>query len=479
MVYPSQTTELLPGEKLATSDQRVTKNILFVNVEQFADPRSEDLHFGFRYLVAYVKSKFPQVNFNYRIVNFLDVDKVLKIFQPDIIGLSSVSQEFNVVPALVKKLSACNVPVFLGGVHISFLPHCLPKEATAAILGEGEKTFAELMDAHLRGNLLEELSNIPGLAFWKDGELQITQSRPLIEDLDTIPPPDRTDIKNCEHISIFTSRGCPYHCVFCSATLYWHKIRFHSADYVVNDIETLVKEKGVKAITIIDDLFTVKSDRLVEIITKLEQRNLLGRVKFTANMRANLVSREIAQLLARMGVVSVGMGLESGDNETLQYLKGKSASVDQNTAAINYLKDAGIAVNGTFIIGAPFETREQMLKTYDYIRKSRLDLFNMFLLTPYPGISLWDYAKERGLVSEDMDWSRLDRHGARDIRKAIFLSETLDPQEIVQLYYKFDRLRIWWNFFHIWRHPHPLAKGYLRFAKFVIHDLALRLKRNP
>jgi len=138
----------------------------------------------------------------------------------------------------------------------------------------------------------------------------------------------------------------------------------------------------------------------------------------------------------------------------LRFLKGKSAGVTENIRAINILKKAKIAVNGSFVIGSPYETREQAMRTYDFIRQSRLDLFDIYLLTPYPGTPIWDYATDRNLVSDDMtDWSCLDVNIYRFPGKAIILSEVLERKEVIKLYKKFRRLRFRRNLRKIINHP--------------------------
>jgi radical SAM superfamily enzyme YgiQ (UPF0313 family) len=122
--------------------------------------------------------------------------------------------------------------------------------------------------------------------------------------------------------------------------------------------------------------------------------------------------------------------LESGDEETLQYLKCGNVSVKHNLDAVNIVKKAGISANASFVIGSPKETRESIMRTYKFIRNSKLAFFDIYILTPLPGTPVWDYAKERGIINEnDFDWSRLNVNVYRDPDKAIILSETLSRNE--------------------------------------------------
>jgi radical SAM superfamily enzyme YgiQ (UPF0313 family) len=206
-------------------------------------------------------------------------------------------------------------------------------------------------------------------------------------------------------------------------------------------------------ISFFDDLFVANLRRLEEIVALLEQRGLLGRVRYTCSCRADVVRPQLVQVLKRMGVVSVGMGLESGDDEILRFLKGGTTSVASNHRAIDLLKDAGIAANASFVIGSPRETRAQVLRTYEFIKHSRLDLFDVYVLTPLPGTPVWDMALDRGLVSGDMDWSRLDVNLYRAPEKAVIMSEVLSRDEVVELYTRFRRLRLRRNMIKVLNHP--------------------------
>ena len=410
---------------------------------------------GLGYLVSSALRWLPDVPLRFQILDH-DVPQAVERFQPHLACVSSVSQNFETAKEYTAYFHRQGVPVILGGVHVTSLPHSIPPGVAAACLGEGELTFVDLLKTLAGGGLTpERLRSIPGLAYRDEaGRLHLTPPREQISPLDQLPLPARDLLEIRPHTYMFTSRGCPYRCTFCFSSRYWDSVRFFSAEYVVEEIKRLVRDHGVTMISFYDDLFVAKRSRLEEMIRLLERDELLGKVKFTCSCRANLVDAELARLLSRLGMVSVGMGLESGDEETLQYLKSGAASVADNNKAINVLKDAGIFVNGSFIIGSPHETREQIMNTYRFIQKSRLDLFDVYLLTPLPGTPVWEEALQRGLVSNDlMDWSRLNVNAYRDPDKAIIMSEVLSRQEILNLYRRFRRLRWRRNIGKVWSHP--------------------------
>lgn len=229
-------------------------------------------------------------------------------------------------------------------------------------------------------------------------------------------------------------------------------------------------------ISFFDDLFAVDRARVEAITATLGRKGILGRVRFTCSCRANEVDRELAGMLARLGVVSVGMGLESGSDRTLHYLKGTTISVARNTEAITALKDAGVAVNASFVIGSPGETSEQIRETYKFIRNSRLDLFDVYVLTPLPGTPVWSYAKGRNLVVDQLpDWSVLDVNAYRDFERVIVLSEVLSRKQLRLWYQRFRRLRLIRNVFKSL--THPMRGDIPRYLWRVVLEYLSRFRR--
>ena len=135
----------------------------------------------------------------------------------------------------------------------------------------------------------------------------------------------------------------------------------------------------------------------------------------------------------------MGLGLESGNDRTLKYLKGSGASVTQNEKAVATVKKHGIRVFGSFVIGSPSEEKEEILDTLQFIKRTGVEEFAVYVLTPFPGTPLWDYAKQRNLVSDSMDWSVLNVNFDDNFASAIILSEKVGRKEIRDLYARFKR----------------------------------------
>ena len=293
---------------------------------------------GLAYLVSSVRKELPEANIEFRISDSAVIEEI-DSYSPNLVGISSVSQNFNIAKKYADFCAEREIPVIMGGIHVSELPECLPGSATVGCRHEGEHTFVELIKVFLDEKFSpESLTDIPGISFWKNGLLQHNEDCPTIDDMDQLPMPARDLLNIRSHTYMFTSRGCPYRCAFCASSRFWSQLRFFSAEYVVDEIECLVRDYQVNMISFFDDLFIANRPRLEEIVRLLDKRQLLGKVRYTCSCRANTVDKPTARLLSKMGVVSVGMGLESGDDETLQFLKGRSARSDQKHSGDQYLE---------------------------------------------------------------------------------------------------------------------------------------------
>lgn len=394
---------------------------------------------GLGYLASSLRKSFGDNFIKFKIVNDC-VEEEIKRFKPDIVGISSVSQNYNIAAKYAKITKKYKLPVIIGGTHITALPLSLTKDMDVGIIGEGEETIVDLVNHYNteKGRFdSKKLKNINGIIFRKNGKLVLTKKRKIIDPLDKIPMPARDLLTINNPTYMFTSRGCPYRCSFCASSRFWGKVRFFSAEYVVNEIKHLFENYNVDQIDFWDDLFIVDRKRLEKIFLLLKKEKLLGRLSFGCSVRSNLVDEQLVKLLSKMNFKRVSMGLESASPRILKYLKGETISVANHTNAINILKKYKIEPSASFIIGSPTETKREIIKTLDFIKKSQLRGFAVNILTPFPGTPVWEYAKKKGLVSEKMDWNILDVDFAKNHQKAVILSEKISRDDLYQLFLKF------------------------------------------
>lgn len=399
-------------------------------------------HLGFAYIASYLE-KFLADSCEIKIIDD-DIEQTIRTFQPDVVGVSSVSQNFNLakrICALTKGIGICTI---VGGIHISMLPESLDENMDCGVIGEGEQTLVDIArEFQEHGELTPDvLAQIPGVVFRDENKMiSTTTARPVIKPLDTLPMPKREllSVVSRDTTSMFSSRGCPYNCVFCASTRFWPGVRLFSAEYVINELQEVVEHYHPECISFKDDLFIANKDRLGKIVEYVNKEGLNKRVRFFVSCRANLVDRETAGLLKKMNVVHASMGLESGCSRVLNYLKGPTVMPEQGLDAISYLADEKIHVNASFIIGSPDESKDEILQTLDFIKRSRLSSFQTYVMTPFPGTPVWDYATEKGLTSKDMDWDKLTIDFADDYSNKIVVSEILSREELYEFYMLFRK----------------------------------------
>lgn len=364
---------------------------------------------AFGYLKAYLDKnlKLPVI------MNLSQSIKNLEKF--DIVAISSTSQNYSqaIKIACEAKLKNEDAVTVLGGHHITYLPDTLRKDFDIGVMGEGEQTFLELVE-YFQDNGLnlrpDKLKGIQGIVFWKDGSLIKTGKRGLIRFLDRLPHPDR---QSDEAQYIFSSRGCPFKCSFCSSSAFWDETRFFSAQYVLEEIEQVLAQfPEMKQVPIWDDLFIANKSRLRKIIELVEVKGINRKVSFSFSVRANLVDDEMCHALKKLNVIGVAFGAESGSDRILK-LMNKGTTVKQNQKAIDLLNKHNIPLMCSFIVGWPTETEDEVKKTFEFILKNivegKLHVSNAInILMPIPGTELWNSALKDGLFDlRNFDWDRL------------------------------------------------------------------------
>jgi len=424
--------------------------LCFVSLNQ---NRGDTYPMGLLSLMSYINSiKDLSIEMTLIDANF-EKNVLQKIIEakPDIIGISAMTIEYGQAIDLAKELKKqLNVPIIVGGVHISTLPTSLHASFDIGVIGEGEETILELIKIYSKKNefLIEDLKSVKGIVFHNFGQKIINESRGFLE-LDSFPIWDRTLLNPgyfrpkrmhtgksgiCE--TIMTTRGCPYNCRFCSTKSFWKKVRFHSPRRVVDEIKYIYELHKLDYIIIWDDLFTIDRERIKEIIHLLDEEGLLGKISFGCNLRVNLVDENLCNLLKELNVVYVGFGFESGSDKVLQWLKkDNSLTAQQNREAAKLCKDSGFIVEGSLIFGSPGETIEDMKKTLkliDYFIKIKLDNVWSFTLTPFPATEAWEIAKKRNKVNDyDMDWDILSLH---NINEPLLLDKSITKNQFMEIF---------------------------------------------
>lgn len=335
---------------------------------------------------------------------------------PKYVGISAPTMLISTAAKLSKMLKEKNsdIVTMVGGPHISAVPEETMSRYPGidiGVIGEGEVTILELLKALKDGM---DLGSVKGLIYRDKGETVITAPRPYMKDLDTIPFPawdmlpdltahyqqSASRIGRLPNVSIVTSRGCPFQCIFCARNVFGNVTRAHSADYLINMIKRLKDEYKIRSISFEDENFVVYKERLEEFCHKFIEEKL--DITWDCASHVNSVNPETLALMKKAGCWQINYGIESGSQRILDFIK-KGSTLERIKKALKMTKEAGIITKGYFIIGHPTETMESIQETIDFTKKIDLDIFQMSHMIPFPGTELYDRAQEYGEFKNDWD----------------------------------------------------------------------------
>lgn len=390
-----------------------------------------------------------------------DVVGTIAEFRPDIIGITTTTPVYPRARELAKRIKGLdrNIPIIIGGPHVTAVPETTMDEKCfdAVVMREGEKSTLELLKLYEKSSELTGvgLSEINGIAYFDGKSVRINKGAEFIKDLDSIPFPARSLMKMDFYLKpknyiirgvigritqMMSSRGCPYDCIYCSNNLTWkRKVRYFSPEYVVSEVEHVVKTYGVEGIYFIDDTFCADRGRMKRICELLIEKGLNRKTFYSCQLRANLVDKDMLRWLKDSGCIQVEYGFESGSERVLKRLKKNTVTVEQNKRAALLTHEAGLRTLGNFIIGAPGETIEDIRKTEQFYKEAPLDFITLSILTPYPGTEVWNDIKDSRKFEWERFWMGLDQNNiivADKITEAEFkktwieLSEWIDRHNI-------------------------------------------------
>ncbi len=372
--------------------------------------------------------KVEIIDFNWLGVNLFDN------YNYNFIGISSMTKDYGKAISLAKliRIFKPNLPIIIGGVHISTMPKSMDKVFNIGIRGEGELNFIEALNIpnleKLRGKILnpKPVSNIDELPHpnWDLVDKRYFENQP-----------NTTWGRFCREGVMLTSRGCPYKCAFCSTQAFWgNKVRFHSAEYVEQLVKDLV-DRGVTHIQVWDDLFTLNTPRLYEIADRIRKY----KVALNCQPRANLMSDKMCEDLINVGVKTCIFGFESGSQKILSYLKKDTVTIEDNYNAIRQCKKYGLGVQGSVIFGSPYETKGDMLDTLAFIKNAfRMGVERIwgFVLTPFPATEVWEL-----LQTKVTDWSKLSHQNTTPYFGDFTIQEFNQIMKKVKLYELLFKIR--------------------------------------
>ena len=387
---------------------------------------------GLMYLASYLREHHSEVEiriFDLMLTRKKEEEILPEIldFSPQLVGIHSMHFQARSLHQLARLIKErISVPVVVGGPYPSSEPETVLKDTNIdlAVRGEGEITFLEIYQRLKDGG--RDFSGIKGCAYRRGEELVMESEREPISDLDQIPFPawdlielerffdfrllTQNDIRwRKEVATIFTSRACPYGCIFCH-NMFGKRFRARSPENVLEEIRLLYQDYGVRELHIIDDCFNFELERAKQILKKIIEQGLDLKLAFPNGIRGDRLDAELVELMKQAGVYKVNFGIESG-SERIQKLIRKKLDLEKLKKNIELVARQGIFTHGFFMLGFPTETEEDIKKTIKFALQSKLDTAGFALLSPFPGTRVRKMAEEMGrkveFAPEDTSYSQL------------------------------------------------------------------------
>jgi radical SAM superfamily enzyme YgiQ (UPF0313 family) len=361
-------------------------------------------------------------------------------YKPDLVGITA-NYTFGAANALavarvVKNVNP-DIPVLLGGAHATLdawnLAH-LP-EVNMVARGEGEETLLDLVKSGLNP------TGVRGLTYRDKGGVVSNADRLQIQDLDTLPVPDRSYVNYWDYLrkpgyfhtrqrpvgTMFTSRGCPFRCQFCSTHVSWgHTWRGRSAAAMVREAQHLRDRYGVREIAFQDDQFLGDPQRIIDFCRLAIDRKLGLTFTVPPGNSPCRMSRELLDEMARAGFYRLCFSVDAGTQETARRIK-KPVHLDKIRPLVRHANRRGIWTYGTFVIGHPGETAEDIRRGIRYAYSLGLDFLRFYIAQPHLGSDLFHYWESRGKIDRA---TLLQDH---NIMGALFGTDEVSAPELERL----------------------------------------------
>jgi len=397
---------------------------------------------GLGYITAVLKRNQVEAKIIDLNIENIPLSTYLSLEKPEIIGISSIVTNARQAIEIAKQ-SKSILPrsfVVMGGPYPSMMGDRLltgHREVDAAVFGEAEFTFLELVKRLQDGKSLDA---VEGLIFREDDRIKSNQMSNPIYPLDKIPYPAREELKM--HLygenagSIFTSRGCPQQCIFCSRPVFGRKWRGHSAEYVLKEIEHLRKHYEISTLSVLDDNFTVDLDRAEKILDGIIAKKWKLAIYFWNGMRVDHITKDLLLKLKKAGCTAINFGVESVDPDVLSFIR-KGVSLNQIEQAIKLTRELGIIANIFLMLGNPGDNVKVVDKIRKFVEKVHVDGVHLSMATPLMGTKFWDWIETNGQWldydhEELLDWPIDDT----DESYPVFETSDFSADERIEAYRK-------------------------------------------
>ncbi len=370
---------------------------------------------GLLYLCSHLKSRGYGVEvFDTTFKTRSELYAVLQSEPPSVLGIYANLMTRRSVIEILRMAKICNWRVVLGGPEpANYISEYLSAGADAVVIGEGELTMEEILESRRHQSSID-LASIPGLAYMdSSGSPHQTPPRNLISNLDLQPWPDRESINLSQYLNVWkthhaassvsfiTARGCPYHCRWCSHSVYGKTHRRRKSEAVVDEVEWLLNRYHPDMFWVADDVFTIHHAWLFQYAEEMKRRDLV--LPFECITRADRLNARVADVLAELKCFRVWIGSESGSQRILDAMQ-RDVTLEEVRQAVHLCKERGIQAGMFLMWGYLDEELPDIEATVEHVKRSNPDVFLTTVSYPIKGT---DYYSQVGhSVVETEDWER-------------------------------------------------------------------------
>lgn len=378
----------------------------------------------------------------------------------DYVGVTAMSTYFPQAIEEVKRAKQYGIKTVIGGAHVIACPEQSLRDSGAdfACLGEGEITWTQLADGL-------DPRDVQGLMWFENGELTVSSPKSFYQNIDdfgmpdweaidprTYPPAPHGMIARAFPLApIITTRGCPYKCTYCSAPITaGDKMRFRNPVAVVDEIEMLVKDYGVREIQIEDDNFTLRRSHAEAVCKELLKRKVQVLWSLPNGVRIDKLDRDLVRLMKESGCYLMALGIESANQRILDMVK-KQLNKEIVKKTVCEVVDAGIEAWGFFMIGFPTETKEEIQNTINFALELPLTRAQFTKATPLPGTDIYALWMQKYSNGKSIDWATFNYYEFCSDWSDVTAEELARMQKIGHMRFYLRPSRFW----HMVRHLRP------------------------
>jgi anaerobic magnesium-protoporphyrin IX monomethyl ester cyclase len=377
---------------------------------------------GLLSLAAYLRDKGHRVFLIDALNRGISPDEVVervKQVDPDFVGITATTSFIASAHHCAQKIKThCpKVTTIIGGAHLSALPIQTIEEFPAfdlGVVGEGEETLLELLE-----DSGSNYQAIDGIVFRDQGQPVMTGKRAQIRELDQLPfpaldlldgfpdlyQPTPNNYLKKPVVSLVTSRGCPFSCTFCDQSVFGHRVRAFSPQYVVRMIQFYQEQYGIQEVSFYDDLFTFNKQRLIDFVNELARTGV--QVTWSCESRIDTVTDDSLRIMKESGCWQISYGIETGSQKILDYFN-KRITVPDIEKAVRLTHQWGMRIRAYLIVGSPPEDQESIEETKALIRRLPLDDLHISFFAPIPGSKAFkDIIGNQIVPWKDMDLYRV------------------------------------------------------------------------